>query len=54
MLYDHQNDINALKLEKEAAKIEALQSCDFQLEALKADKSALKEQLKQQVTHAYG
>ena len=49
MLYDHQNDISALKVQIEAASKEATQNCSAQQQALQEDKANLKQQLRQQV-----
>ena len=49
MLYDHQNDISALKLQVKTASTEATQECKTQQEALQEDKAILKQQLRQQV-----
>lgn len=51
MLYDHQNDINALKIQIEAATKDAAENCKAEHEALREDKAVLKQQLCQQVHH---
>ena len=54
MLYDHENDISALKQQIAAASKEAMQTCSAQLEALHEDKADLKQQLRQQVFNPIG
>ena len=53
MLYDHENDISALKLQVEAASAEATHKCSAKQEALQEDKASLKKQLRQQVLHSF-
>ena len=53
MLYDHQNDLNALKIQMEEATKETVRKCSTQQDQLMEDKAALKQQLRQQVDCTY-
>ena len=48
LLYEHQNNVEALKIEGENKVKEAIQSCKAQQDALSEDKARLKEQLRVQ------
>ena len=49
LLYEHQNNLAALKIEAEVAVKEAVERCGQQQQALAEDKARLKQQLREQV-----
>lgn len=49
LLYEHQNNLAALKIEAEVAVKEAVEGCRQQQQGLVEDKARLKQQLREQV-----
>ena len=53
LLYEHQNNVEALKIQQEEKVKEAIQSCKAKQDALIEDKVRLREQLRVQVQVLY-
>ena len=49
LLYEHQNNVDALKIDAEGAVKRAVEACNTQQAALAEDKALLKQQLREQV-----
>jgi hypothetical protein len=49
LLYEHQNNLAAMKIETEVAVKEAVEQCHIQQQGLVEDKVRLKQQLRDQV-----